>query len=146
MKRDFQFALVDAFTSQPLGGNPCSVIFGAETLTETEMLRIAKEMNQSETAFIMRSESADLRARYFTPEREIPLAGHPTLASIQAALELNFIKHPSLPGEISLELNDGPIKVLLEKTNQKLLIRMFQRKPVFSEIHNSELALSMFGL
>jgi trans-2,3-dihydro-3-hydroxyanthranilate isomerase len=98
------------------------------------MLSIAREMNQSETAFLMKSQTADLRARYFTPEREIPLAGHPTIASIHAALELGWLS--ANQAEISLELNEGPIRVGLEESPEGLLIRMFQRKPVFGEIHD----------
>lgn len=143
--RSFPFALVDAFTSKPLAGNPCAVVMNAEPLTSSEMLAIAKEMNQSETAFLMKSQTADLKARYFTPEGEIPLAGHPTIASIHAALETGFLRAPS-SNEVSLELNDGPIKVGLEKSNQGLLIRMFQRKPAFYETHDAKIVLSMFNL
>src|SRR5689334_9222652 len=102
--RAFPFYLIDAFTSQPLSGNPCAVLINAEGLNTSEMRAIAKEMNQSETAFLMKSQIADLKARYFTPEREIPLAGHPTIASIHAAIESGFLKVPE-SNQISLELN-----------------------------------------
>ena len=105
------------------------------------MLEIAKEMNQSETAFLMKSKNSDLKARYFTPEKEIPLAGHPTIASIHYALKSKLIKSKKL---ISLELNDGPITIEIEKSNT--LIRMFQRKPIFGEIHNSTEVLPLLGL
>jgi trans-2,3-dihydro-3-hydroxyanthranilate isomerase len=144
-QRTFPFALVDAFTSKPLAGNPCAVVMNSESLSSSEMLAIAKEMNQSETAFLMKSQVADLKARYFTPEREIPLAGHPTIASIHAAIETGFLRLPD-SNQVSLELNEGPIKVGLEKSNQGLLIRMFQRKPAFFETHDSKIVLPMFNL
>jgi len=137
------FKLVDAFTDKPLGGNPCAVLLGAENLTDEEMLAIAREMNQSETAFLMRSQSHHLKARYFTPEREIPLAGHPTIASIHAAIEHGLIK----PQEsISLELIEGPIRIDIELKNGVHLIHMFQRKPKFLERHDPLKIADLFNL
>jgi PhzF family phenazine biosynthesis protein len=72
---------VDAFTDRPLKGNPCAIVFDADSLDDATMLAIAREMNLSETAFVLRSDIADVRARYFTPAEEIPLAGHPTIAT-----------------------------------------------------------------
>ena len=63
----YPFMQVDAFTNQPLGGNPCAVIFDADDLASDTMQAIAREMNLSETAFVLRSDLADVRARYFTP-------------------------------------------------------------------------------
>jgi trans-2,3-dihydro-3-hydroxyanthranilate isomerase len=146
MKRNFPFALVDAFTTRPLSGNPCAIVLEADSLTSTEMQAIAKEMNQSETAFLMKSETADLRARYFTPEREIPLAGHPTIASIHCALERGLIEYKGSSQQISLELNDGPIKVEIEIQSAQTWIKMFQRKPLFFETHAPAVICSLFGL
>lgn len=146
--RKFGFALVDAFTSVPLCGNPCAVVFGADSLTSSEMLAIAKEMNQSETAFILKSSAYALKARYFTPEREIPLAGHPTIATVHIAVESALIHPPDQPApfKIQLELNDGPIGVEIDSTKTPTLIRMIQRKPIFSETHDPKIVLPLFGL
>ena len=146
MGRTFRFQLVDAFTKIPLGGNPCSVVLEADKLSDAEMLAIAKEMNQSETAFLMKSKSSDLRARYFTPEREIPLAGHPTIASIHVALQERLIEKSNLAMDFSLELNDGPVKVSVENSTDGQLIRMFQRKPEFLDLHEPARVLSIFNL
>lgn len=143
--RQFPFALVDAFTAQPLTGNPCAVVMEADKLSDAEMLAVAKEMNQSETAFLLRSSTSDLRARFFTPEREIPLAGHPTIASIHVALENGLIKNSS-GREITMELNEGPIRIKVENAERGRLIRMSQRKPVFGEIHDPREVLALFGL
>src|ERR1700730_11570244 len=78
---------VDAFTDRPLEGNACAVVFEADDLSEGQMQAIAREMNLSETAFVLKSRIADVRARYFTPCEEIPLAGHPTIATIFAMVE-----------------------------------------------------------
>lgn len=79
-----EFMQVDAFTTQPLGGNPCAIIFDADDLSTETMQAIAKENNLSETAFVLQSDVADVGARYFTPDEEIPMAGHPTIATIYA--------------------------------------------------------------
>src|SRR4051794_10904651 len=72
--RTYPFMQVDAFTTRPLGGNPCAIVFDADDLDAATMQAIARENNLSETAFVLRSQIADVRARYFTPESEIPLA------------------------------------------------------------------------
>lgn len=140
------FKLVDAFTDTPLGGNPCAVLLNADKLTDQEMLAIAREMNQSETAFLMPSQSHDLKARYFTPEREIPLAGHPTIASIHAAIEHGLINLHEGNTSISLELIEGPIRIDIELKNKIHLIRMFQRKPKFLEKHDPKKIADLFNL
>lgn len=141
-----KFKLVDAFTDQPLGGNPCAVVLDADRLTSEQMLSIAKEMNQSETAFLMKSSVATLKARYFTPEREIPLAGHPTIASIHAAIENGLIEKPKNRTTISLELKDGPIRVDVESVETGLVVHMFQRKPQFQKMHDTKMIAEIFGL
>jgi len=145
MSRKLILKWVDAFTSVPMLGNPCPVILNAEGLSPKLMQRITKEMNQPETAFLMPSKSCDLRARYFTPETEIPLAGHPTIASIHAAMEAKLIS-PGGRALIRLELNEGPIMVQIAKRGTKTLIKMFQRKPLFLQTHKPSEVLPLFGL
>lgn len=79
----FSFQQVDVFASQPLRGNPLAVVIGAETLTDSEMAAFANWTNLSETTFLLqpRTTKADYRVRIFTPVRELPFAGHPTLGS-----------------------------------------------------------------
>ncbi len=74
--RKFPLHWVDAFTNQKLGGNPCAVILDADPLSAEEMQAVAREINLSETAFVLKSDRADSRARYFTPQGELPFAGH----------------------------------------------------------------------
>ena len=74
---------VDAFTKELFRGNPAGVVPNAEGLTEEQMLMIAKELNNSETAFILGSDSPDydVEIRFFTPTMEVPICGHATIAS-----------------------------------------------------------------
>ena len=78
----YPFYQVDAFTEKPLAGNPCAIVLDADEIDEGTMQAVALENNLSETSFVLRSNKADFRARYFTPAEEIPLAGHPTIATI----------------------------------------------------------------
>ena len=80
------FLLVDAFTTEPLRGNPCAVGLDADDLDPKLRQRLAREFNQSETAVVNRTApgSAEFTVRFFTPAEEIPLAGHPTIATVTA--------------------------------------------------------------
>lgn len=100
---------VDAFTDRAYGGNPAGVVPDAASLTEAQMRAIAREMNLSETAFLLppTSPAADLRVRFFTPTSEIPLCGHATIASFHLLRELGRIG----PGVTRLETNVGVLPV-----------------------------------
>jgi PhzF family phenazine biosynthesis protein len=84
-----QFRQVDVFTEEAFLGNPVAVVHGADDLTDDEMRRFANWTNLSETTFLLAptDERADYRLRIFTPQRELPFAGHPTLGSAHAWLE-----------------------------------------------------------
>ena len=83
------FKQVDVFTAKPFLGNPVAVVIGAESLGAEEMQRIAGWTNLSETTFLLppTAPGASYRLRIFTPRRELPFAGHPTIGSAHAALE-----------------------------------------------------------
>jgi PhzF family phenazine biosynthesis protein len=89
MRRHRQFAQIDVFSPTPYLGNPVAVILDAEDLEDTDMQRIAKWTNLSETTFVLpATREGDYRLRIFTPGGELPFAGHPTLGSAHAWLEL----------------------------------------------------------
>ncbi len=143
----FPFFQVDAFASEPLHGNPCAVVLDADPLTSDQMQAVAREQNHSETAFILHSDKADVRARYFTPAEEIPLAGHPTIASIHTLIEANRIKLTGEQTRISLELKAGIVPVdVLSAEGQPREIVMTQLKPKFLSTVPHDRAASVFGL
>jgi PhzF family phenazine biosynthesis protein len=84
----FAFQQVDVFTDKPLKGNPLAVVGAADGLSEQTMAALARWTNLSETTFLLKptDPTADYRVRIFTPERELPFAGHPTLGSCQVWL------------------------------------------------------------
>lgn len=86
---------VDAFTSRPFGGNPAGVLPEAEGLDEAIMQKIAREMALSETAFIFPPErGGDFQVRFFTPQAEVKLCGHATVAAFHLLAELGIIPRP----------------------------------------------------
>ena len=81
---------VNAFTLEPFTGNPAVVVPDASDLSDDQMQRIAREMNCSETVFVLRptDTEADLRLRWFTPTQEVPLCGHATVAAMHILAEV----------------------------------------------------------
>ena len=138
---------IDAFTRKLYAGNPCAVVLNADDLSEAVMQAIALEMNLSETAFVMASKVADLRARYFTPSEEIPLAGHPTIAATYALIASGQLQAQEKPFTIRLELQAGVIEVEIKTTSDgQSLITMSQPRPKFLRTYSPEAVLPAFGL
>jgi PhzF family phenazine biosynthesis protein len=83
MGRSIQVHQIDAFTRTPFTGNPAGVVLNADGLDESQMLAIARELNNADTAFILSADGTDhdLRARFFTPRTEAGFVGHATVAA-----------------------------------------------------------------
>lgn len=143
----FDFMQVDAFTTRPLGGNPCAILFGTDDLDSATMLAIAKEMNLSETSFVRQSDKADFGVRYFTPAEEIPLAGHPTIATTYALVQRGEIPLQGASTTITLELPAGIIDVeIIQEEGEEILVVMSQMKPQFLEVLEPASVMPVFGL
>ena len=99
-------SIVDVFAERPLSGNPLAVVHGAGHLDVETMQAIALEMNFSETTFVVEERSDEARVRIFTPVRELPFAGHPTLGTAWVLGR----KRDSC----TLELPVGPVRVTFE--------------------------------
>jgi PhzF family phenazine biosynthesis protein len=102
-----QFRQVDVFADEPYRGNPVAVVHGADGLTDEQMRRFANWTNLSETTFLLAptDEKADYRVRIFTPEKELPFAGHPTLGTAHAWLEAGG--EPAGPDRVIQECGVG---------------------------------------
>jgi PhzF family phenazine biosynthesis protein len=105
-----RFRTVDVFTATPFGGNPVAVVLDSEGLSTSDMQRFANWTNLSETTFVLppSSERADYQARIFTPSRELPFAGHPTLGTCHAWLEAG---KPARPEVFVQECGAGLIEI-----------------------------------
>jgi PhzF family phenazine biosynthesis protein len=104
------FRQVDVFTATPYLGNPLAVVHDADDLDTEQMQRFASWTNLSETTFLLApGDGADYRVRIFTPTRELPFAGHPTLGSCHAWLEAGG--RPRQPGVITQQCDAGLINI-----------------------------------
>lgn len=143
----YPFMQVDAFADRPLHGNPCAILFDTDEMDDETMLAVARENNLSETVFVRRSSAADVGVRYFTPAAEIPLAGHPTIATTWALIDSGRITPSGDRFSITLELQVGPIRVEVEsRSGAAPLITMTQKKPRFFAKYDPADVLPVFGL
>ena len=123
----------DVFTSEPLAGNQLAVFLDGGGLSSDRMQRIAREMNFSESTFILPAEreDTDIRMRIFTPYVEMPAAGHPTVGSTFALAHTGVIA--SGRPQFVFGLNIGPTSVDLEWDAGRLRFAwMTQQNPVFT--------------
>ncbi len=113
--RKYNFHQLDVFTEKPFCGNPLAVFAEASGLDDDEMQAIAREMNLSETVFVVPSAQALRRLRIFTPKQELPLAGHPVVGTwnLLALLGITPQKENGFV-EIEQELNLGVLPVGIE--------------------------------
>jgi PhzF family phenazine biosynthesis protein len=105
--REIEVRLVDAFTDEPMAGNPAGVVPDADGLSEGQMQAVANELSVSETAFLLSSDDADRKVRYFTPTQEVDLCGHATIGSHALLRENGTLS----PGEHTLETNLGVLDI-----------------------------------
>jgi trans-2,3-dihydro-3-hydroxyanthranilate isomerase len=114
MAREYAFVQVDVFTDRLFGGNPLAVVLDARGLTDGEMAAIAGEMNLSETTFVLppTRPHCDVRARIFTPRRELAFAGHPTIGTSFVLATRGML--PAGAPQLTLEEGVGPVPVRLD--------------------------------
>lgn len=104
---------ISAFSFNNEGGNPAGVVFSDEMLSDNEMLDIAKDVNYSETAFLVKEKNNSFRIRYFSPETEIAFCGHATIASgFSLGQKFGLNKY-------ELVLNTGKIQIEVSEKNGK---------------------------
>lgn len=128
---------LNSFAKTKAGGNAAGVVIDADSLTEKEMGKIAAILGFSETAFILQSDAADFRVRFFTPKEEVDLCGHATIAAFYTMAYLGLLK----PGKYKQETKAGILGIEINEDNS---VMMNQSVPVFSEIiDKNELADSL---
>jgi trans-2,3-dihydro-3-hydroxyanthranilate isomerase len=105
-----EYEIVDVFTGTPFAGNPLAVVFGADGLDTGQLQALAREFNLSETTFALPpSPGADYRVRIFTPETELPFAGHPSVGTAHTLARLGRIGR----GRVIQECGAGLLPVLV---------------------------------
>ncbi len=136
----------DVFSSHPLQGNSLAVFLDGRGLTDAEMQALAKEMNLSETTFILPRDAAiererGARVRIFTVQEELPFAGHPTLGTAFALRGQNAVE------KVTLELNVGKVPVQFEAGENGIPFgEMTQIDPSFGVQHDREAVARATGL
>lgn len=144
--RTFAFHQVDVFTSTALEGNQLAVFTDARGFSDNEMQALAREMNLSETTYVLPRDAAlereqGVRVRIFTVAEELPFAGHPTLGTAFVLRGSSAVK------EIVLHLNSGKVPVRFEETpGQPVFGEMTQADPRFGTTHDREAVVRAAGL
>ena len=123
----FDFDWVDAFSDRAFGGNGCAVVHGGAHLPVEICTAYVRETSLVECTFTGPSEVADIRVRYFLASREIPFAGHPTIATVAALRDRGLIG----AGEIRLETGTGivPVTVTGDQIEMTQIAPEFGAKP-----------------
>lgn len=138
---------VNAFTSESFTGNPAVVLPDASGLSDSQMQTIAREMNCSETAFVLRPSDteADFRLRWFTPTQEVALCGHATVATLHILAELGLYNlQPGFRQILYVETLSGVLPVTVDST-QNTWIWLTLPPCTFEDVHSPEL-LAALGL
>jgi trans-2,3-dihydro-3-hydroxyanthranilate isomerase len=142
----YSFVQYDVFTTRKFEGNSLAVFTDARGLSDDLMQKIAREMNLSETTFVLpRDKPAErergIRVRIFTVQEELPFAGHPTLGTAFA------LRANSGAKELALDLNVGTIPVRFEEEAGKPVYgEMSQKDPEFGPVHDREAVVRAAGL
>lgn len=127
---------VSSFTYQSLGGNKAGVYINADDLSEKDMQKIAKDLGYSETAFVLKSDVADFKVRFFTPLSEVDLCGHATIATFHVLKELKMIKN----GIYTQETKAGILKINVLDSE----IYMQQKNPIYGDTIDHKALLKCF--
>lgn len=132
--KEYHFIQVDVFTDKPFGGNPLAVFPEAEGLTTEEMQCLAREMNLSETTFVLppQSPDADFKVRIFTPAAELPFAGHPVVGTHWVLAHLGRVELREPVTRVHFELGVGVLPADLHVTGGRVeRVVMTQGRPTF---------------
>lgn len=141
----YRYRLLDVFTDRPFGGNPLAVFTDAQGLSGEAMQSIARELNLSETTFVLppRNPSHHYWVRIFTPLAELQNAGHPTIGTAYALALEERIRREQEAQRVVFEEESGPVSVMLESP----MITMQQPLPEFGPIFDQrEAVAAMLGV
>ncbi len=139
-----RYSILDVFTDTPLTGNPVAVFADGSDLDGAEMQRTARELNLSETVFLLPSEdseAADVRVRIFTPGAELPFAGHPVLGTAFVVAEDRGAT------TVRLQTGAGVVPVVLRREDDRIVYgEMDQPIPTIEPFERTEQLLRALGV
>ena len=138
--------LVKAFTQDSNVGNPAGVVVDADDLSEDDKKKIAAQLGFSETAFVSKSDSADFKVEFFSPQKQVPLCGHATIATFHILMKLNrmdissefqVVTQETLAGVLPVECHaDG--RIVMAQSEPVFYDQTFDRKSIASLLNISE--------
>ena len=130
-----EYTVVNSFAEKSFGGNPAGVFINAEGLDRAAMQSMARQMNLVESVFVFPSaeKEYDFYFRYFTPQKELPIAGHPTIAAVLALMENKAIEAEKRTA-YAIKTNAGIKRINITGSESGPVVTMEQQKPVFYEI------------
>jgi len=141
MPLTLRYVVADVFTDTPLTGNQLAVFTDGRGVDDATMQTLAREMNLSETVFVLPSETAHARIRIFTPTAELPFAGHPTLGSAFV------LGQPLQLSEIRLETGSGVVPIRLEREGARVSFGwMTQPVPQWRPYERADELLDVLGV
>lgn len=143
MSNSYDFIWVDAFTDTLMGGNGCSVVFEADDVSYETRLAYVRETSLSECAYLQASSKADFGVRYYLADREIPLAGHPTIATCVALEATGKLEGRS---SFTLEVGAGVIPIQIDRSAGLTVFTMTQFAPEFGRSYEPGVIAGLFGL
>ncbi|MED1018191.1 PhzF family phenazine biosynthesis isomerase [Bacillus atrophaeus] len=126
--REAKVLKYEAFASKPNQGNPAGIVFDGDSYSEDDMQKIAELTDYSETSFLLKSDSADLKIRYFTPGHEMNLCGHATVASLFALCEKGGLEKGKT---YNIQTKAGILPVEISEREGRIHITLEQASPQF---------------
>lgn len=130
---------VDAFADRPFGGNGCAVVHDGGVLDDETCTAFVRETGLTECTFVAPSSEADWRVRYFIARKEIPFAGHPTVATVASLRDRGLIRGDT----VQLETLAGVVPVTVSSDG---LVTMTQKAPEFGEEVPGSIVADVMGL
>ena len=122
MEKLYRIYQIDSFTKEKFTGNPAGVVTNADGLSDLQMQKIARELNNSETAFIFSplDDYHDVHVRFFTPTKEVPICGHATIAAHYVRAKENFLNTTRILQKTGAGIL--PVDIVKENENYKIIM------------------------
>ena len=139
---NYRLRTVDVFTERPFAGNQLAVVLGGDGIATERMQAIAREMNISETTFVLPADQSDAaaRIRIFTPTSELPFAGHPTVGTAWVLLDEGLVRDGAT--EFVLQEGVGPVPVRVDHSSRHLKLWMQHPAVSFGDVVHDRVGLA----
>ncbi len=142
-----QIYLVDAFTETRFEGNAAGVVLDADHLSVTEMQRLARELNASETAFVKAGTNGNFDVQFYTPTTEIDFCGHATVGLFHTLVKTGKLKLANGTGQFTEHTKGGSFPIRVDEENGRILVTMTQQEYKMTSLpFDAEQIVSALGL